>query len=133
MCYEVPGKRAVAAMQWGGMPGAKDAYSTFNARGEALTQSGLWRRLVDTRRCIVVVDGFYEWQRGAAQKTPVFISQTLGLFAIGSDEVPKEEAEEGWARAPGMHGIQPLLLAGLFDTHPDGTHSVQELAKFVQC
>ncbi|MBB5060668.1 putative SOS response-associated peptidase YedK [Granulicella aggregans] len=38
-------------------------FSTFNARAESITTSATWRGPFKTRRCIVPVDGFYEWKK----------------------------------------------------------------------
>jgi putative SOS response-associated peptidase YedK len=51
--------------------------ATFNARLETLHQTASWKRLVDSKRCVVVVDGFYEW-KGAA-KVPHFVKRKDGL------------------------------------------------------
>ncbi len=60
--------------------------STFNARAETLASSPLWRPLIETKRCVVVVDGFFEWtnNRGKhAAKEPHFARRRDGkLMAI---------------------------------------------------
>lgn len=60
--------------------------STFNARAETLASSPLWRPLIETKRCVVVIDGFYEWtnNRGKhAAKEPHFARRRDGkLMAI---------------------------------------------------
>lgn len=56
-------------------PGAY--FKTFNCRIETALEKRLWRDLVDKKRCIVVVDGFYEWKkveiRGKKKKQAHFI------------------------------------------------------------
>jgi len=47
--------------------------STFNARIESAESSGLWRRLLDGKRGVVLLDGFYEWKTSGNSKTPMFI------------------------------------------------------------
>src|SRR5438552_10491728 len=39
----------------------KLTYSTMNAKVERLRESYTWRRLLQTRRCIIPVNGFYEF------------------------------------------------------------------------
>ena len=36
--------------------------STFNATIERLEESNLWKPLLGKRHCVVITDGFYEWQ-----------------------------------------------------------------------
>lgn len=75
--------REVCAMKWGLVPAfAKRAEdfdtfrggaSTFNARIEGVETSGLWKRLLDRRRAVVLLDGFYEWKALPKGKQPMFI------------------------------------------------------------
>lgn len=37
-------------------------FNTFNARSDRLTSSPLWRKLYPTKRCVVPVSAFHEWQ-----------------------------------------------------------------------
>ena len=39
----------------------KLSYSTMNAKVEQLNQSPVYKRLLQSRRCIIPVDGFYEF------------------------------------------------------------------------
>jgi putative SOS response-associated peptidase YedK len=48
-------------------------YSTSNATAERLRQSAVYKRLVGKRRCIIPVQGFYEWQGAKPPKTPFYI------------------------------------------------------------
>lgn len=58
--------RLVRRARWGLIPPwSKDetrASSMINARSETLTQKPSFRNLVDRNRCIIPVDGYYEWQ-----------------------------------------------------------------------
>lgn len=62
------GVRSARMMHWGIIPHwateKKMKFPTFNARGEELlekkTYAPLWNR---AQRCLVVVDGFYEWRK----------------------------------------------------------------------
>lgn len=105
-------------MQWGLVPAfAKSAEeydvfkggsSTFNARSEGLEGSNLWKRLLDSQRCIVVVNGFYEWMAEKSGKTPMFACHNSNYHdqVIGGKESLSES--EG--------SPAPLLLAGLYDS-----------------
>jgi putative SOS response-associated peptidase YedK len=70
-------------------------YSTMNAKAETLRESRTYRRLLQTRRCIIPVDGFYEFVGEKGSKVPWFIY---------------------------LKSKQPFSFAGLWDTwkKPDG-------------
>ncbi len=50
----------------------------INARAETLAEKASFKRLLRGRRCLIVADGFYEWQQGAGGKTPIYISLCSG-------------------------------------------------------
>src|SRR5205823_12196280 len=56
----------------------------INARAETLLERPLFRGSVARRRCLIVADGFYEWQDlGRGPKQPVYMRLcTGGLFAF---------------------------------------------------
>ncbi|MBF0553984.1 MAG: SOS response-associated peptidase, partial [Nitrospirae bacterium] len=45
----------------------------INARAEAVAINRAFSAAFKSHRCLVVSDGFYEWRRNSAAKTPVFI------------------------------------------------------------
>jgi putative SOS response-associated peptidase YedK len=45
----------------------------INARSETVATSGAFRSAFRRRRCLVVSDGFYEWQRQEKRKQPFYI------------------------------------------------------------
>lgn len=67
---------------WGLIPHwAKDrkiAYSTFNAKGETVRSKPAFREAYRKRRCLIPVDGFYEWRREGGTKQPYFIKRLDG-------------------------------------------------------
>lgn len=80
------GGRSARMMKWGLIPSwAKDAKmlgATFNARAETVAEKpsfrGAWRA---GRRCLIVVDGFYEWRK--TDKSPFTIQRADGkLMAL---------------------------------------------------
>ena len=75
--------------------GMKLEYSTSNATTERLLQSPVYKRLVNKRRCLIPIDGFYEWQGLRPPKTPYFVH---------------------------LKSNEPFALAGLWDTwkKPEG-------------
>jgi len=93
VCVSRNGSRSLEQMHWGLVPHwAKDtkfAANMINARAETLTEKPSFKPLLDKNRCIIMVSGFYEWQRDGATKIPFKVER--------SDQ-------------------QPMLLAGLW-TH----------------
>ncbi len=44
----------------------------INARAESLAERPSWSELLDRRRCLVLVDGYYEWSGKGKSRTPYF-------------------------------------------------------------
>jgi len=65
-------------LQWGLIPSwAKDesiGSKMINARAETLAEKPSFKRLLRSRRCLVVADGFYEWKKEQGSKTPMYIT-----------------------------------------------------------
>jgi len=72
------GGRELVALRWGLVPfwskGPDTRYSMINARAETLAQKPAYRKAVQTRRCLIPANGFYEWRRGPAGKQPYYIA-----------------------------------------------------------
>jgi len=70
------GKNELKIMRWGLVPSwAPDrsiASRMINARAESITDKPSFRRLVESRRCLIPADGFYEWRREGSGKVPVW-------------------------------------------------------------
>ena len=85
-----PGHREVAMLHWGLVPSwAKErsiGNRMINARAETLPVKPAYRRAYRDRRCLVLADGWYEWQAAADGKQPWFICdrerQPLGLAGL---------------------------------------------------
>jgi len=50
----------------------------INARVESLTERGIFRAALASRRCLVVIDGFYEWTRDKPRHTPHYVKRADG-------------------------------------------------------
>jgi len=74
--------RELVMLRWGLVPfWAKDpsiGNRMINARAETVAEKPSYRNAYKHRRCIVLADGFYEWQRAGEVKTPYFISLASG-------------------------------------------------------
>jgi putative SOS response-associated peptidase YedK len=67
--------------KWGLVPfwSKDEAYAreirmkTFNAKAETITEKASFRHLIKSKKCLVLVNGFYEWQARGKEKQPYFI------------------------------------------------------------
>lgn len=76
--------RVVRMMQWGLVPSwAKDPDKLpvfINARVETLFEKPTFSNLIDSHRCVVISDGYYEWKQETGHKQPFFIHQPNGAI-----------------------------------------------------
>ena len=87
--------RRVRLMRWGLIPpwaktGADGGPDTkgpllINARAETVTTSGAFRNSAKSKRCLIPMDGWYEWKGEKGSKTPFYMYGTDGepLFMGG--------------------------------------------------
>jgi putative SOS response-associated peptidase YedK len=74
--------QSISLFQWGLVPfWTKDEVSaerirteTLNAKAETIHQKPSFRASIITKRCLVLVDGFYEWREEGKKKYPYYIS-----------------------------------------------------------
>ena len=97
----------IRLLKWGLIPGwtegeeeaQKIRFMTFNARAETLATKSSYKYSLRSRRCLIPVRGFFEWQHKGGTKIPWYI------YPVHSDI---------------------MLLAGLYDTwkNPGGNESI---------
>ncbi len=75
-------KREFQMLRWGLIPSwAKDigmGAKLINARAETVAEKPAFRSAFKRRRCLVVADGFYEWQRIDGKKQPFYFRMQDG-------------------------------------------------------
>lgn len=81
------GRRVLRRMQWGLIPpwsrDPRDGGRMFNARSETVAEKPAFREAFATRRCLVPVDGFYEWRRHGQERQPFYFTEADGrLLAL---------------------------------------------------
>ena len=90
--------RRIQLLRWGLVPfWAEDpsiGSRMINARSETLAEKPSFRAALKKRRCLVLADGFYEWQKTATGKVPMRITLKSG---------------------------EPFALAGLWETWKEPT------------
>jgi putative SOS response-associated peptidase YedK len=81
------GPRRCDRLQWGLIPpwsrDPREGARMFNARSETVAQKPAFREAFAHRRCLVPVDGFYEWQKRGGQRRPFYFHDPSGrLLAL---------------------------------------------------
>jgi putative SOS response-associated peptidase YedK len=97
------GNRELTLLRWGLIPSwAKDpsiGAKMINARGETVAEKPAFQAALKSRRCLVPMAGFYEWQKTPAGKVPHYIhplnSEFFGVAGL----------YECW---PGKNGLEPI-------------------------
>lgn len=92
--------RRIELMKWGLIPfWAKDhriGYKMINARSETIAEKPAYKNAFRKRRCLIAVDGYYEWMRSGSEKVPYrIVEPESGVFALaGIWESWKNSQEE---------------------------------------
>ena len=126
-------RRAVVAYRWGLIPhwadSPKVASRMFNARAETLTRSPAFSDALRRKRCLVPVDGFYEWQRLDGRRQPFTIGRAdrrpLALAGLWSGWRDRSADAEGAAAGSAVVRTFTIVttgpneqMAGLHDRMP---------------
>jgi putative SOS response-associated peptidase YedK len=102
--------RVLQQAHWGLLPAwSKDrsrAASMINARSETLTEKPSFRPLLQSHRCVVPVDGYYEWR------------------TVDVDPSVKQPKQPYFIRSEDQ---RPLAIAGLWTTWRDAQRGGQEV------
>lgn len=100
--------REMLLLRWGLIPfWAKDksiGNRMINARAETVAEKPAYRAAYKYRRCLVLADGFYEWQKQGDSKQPYYISLASGEpFALAA-------LWENWTDKSSGESIQSTTL-----------------------
>ena len=96
----------VDPMQWGLVPSwSKDpsvGSKLINARSETITEKPSFRQSVPSRRCIIPMSGFYEWDRtDPKRKVPYFVTREDGCVMLVAGI---------WTASPALAGRRTFSL-----------------------
>jgi putative SOS response-associated peptidase YedK len=80
-------RREIALLRWGLIPSWADdpaiGNRMINARADTVAEKPAFRAAYKKRRCLILADGFFEWQKTGGKKQPYFIHLQDGqLFAF---------------------------------------------------
>ena len=82
VCRKAGGERRLAKLRWGLVPAwSKDlgmGARMINARAETVHEKPAFRTALRHRRCVVPVNGWFEWRREDGEKQPYFIRPAGG-------------------------------------------------------
>ena len=96
------GQRGLTMLNWGLVCSWENdpehGFKPINARAETLRSKPMFRELIESKRCLIATDGFYEWRKVGTKKIPNHIR---------------------------LKGGGPMAFAGLWDIWDDGTRRVR--------
>ena len=99
---QVDGQRELSMLRWGLVPPwvktLKAAPMMNNARSEEVAEKPTFRSIIKNKRCLILADGFYEWEK------------------IGKDKLPHYF---------GTRGFEPFAFAGLWQVWNHGEEPVE--------
>ncbi|GAA2752192.1 MULTISPECIES: SOS response-associated peptidase [Kitasatospora] len=105
--------RQLRVLRWGLVPAwsrsADTAVKMINARADTVHEKPAYRQAFASRRCLLPVDGYYEWQtlpaegRGRPRKQPYFVSRVdgaplalAGLYEFWRDRALPPDHPDAW-------------------------------------
>ena len=110
--------KALELCEWGLIPAWSKKLEKFspliNARKETLMEKVTFKNLIQTSRCVVLADGYYEWKREEKNKIPYYFTKEdnglMFLAAIYQDNqfciITREATEE----ISKIHHREPLII-----------------------
>jgi putative SOS response-associated peptidase YedK len=84
VAVEREGQREAAMFQWGLIPyWSKEPKGIINARVETIEEKASFKDSFERRRCLILADGFYEWERNGRVLQPYYFQlQDEAPFAL---------------------------------------------------
>ncbi|KAL4077639.1 hypothetical protein J3A83DRAFT_1638288 [Scleroderma citrinum] len=127
------GPLVMHTMRWGikyGKDGGSKAPQAINARSENLVEgAGMWNKFRGKNRCIVVCQGYYEWQTKGKDKLPHFTrhssDRVMLLAGLYECTAEKDSSEPMYTFAivttdaskalSWLHDRQPVIISAMND------------------
>ena len=110
--------KALELYEWGLVPSWSKKLDKFspliNARRETLMEKITFKNLIQTSRCIIRADGYYEWKREDKTKTPYYFSKEddelmyfAGIYQNDQFCIITREATE---KISTIHHREPMII-----------------------
>ena len=132
--------KTIEQCSWGMVPSwaqdKKDFKPLINARLETLVEKVSFKRLIQTSRCVIVADGYYEWKRDEKEKVPYYFTRIDSslIFLAGIHQnnqfciITREASDE----VKEIHHREPLILneeqiSNYLDIKKEGTYFLKSI------
>ena len=110
--------KALEACHWGMDPAWSKKLNKFspliNARKETLMEKVTFKYLIQTSRCVVPADGYYEWKREDKSKIPYFFTEEddeiMFFAAIHQNNQFCLITREATEKVSTIHHREPLII-----------------------
>ena len=125
---------------WGLIPSwakdKKDFRPLINARLETLMEKVSFKKLIQTSRCLVLADGYYEWKRENKEKTPYYFTRSdsslIFFAAIHQNNKFCIITRDATDRVKEIHHREPLILceeqiSNYLDVKKEGTDILKSI------
>ena len=110
--------KALEICEWGLIPSWSKKLDKFspliNARLETLMEKITFKNLIQTSRCLIIADGYYEWKRDNNSKTPFYFTREdkelmffAGIFQNNQFCIITKQAS---AKISEIHSREPLIV-----------------------
>jgi len=132
--------KALENYDWGLVPSwaadKKDFKPLINARLETLMEKISFKKLIQTSRCLVVADGYYEWKRENKEKTPYYFKRSdnslIFFAAIYQNNQFCIITREATDKIKEIHHREPLILneeqiSNYLDIKKEGTDILKSI------
>ena len=108
-------QRSLEVMRWGLVPfWAKDikvGFANINAKAEGIESKPAFGKAFERRRCLVPVDGFYEWKKTGTDKRPYTIGLAdRGIMALAGLWENWHSPADEWVRSFAIITTRPNEL-----------------------
>ena len=110
--------RALEISEWGIIPNwAKDKKKfkpLINARVETLVEKITFKKLIQTSRCLVIADGYYEWKQEGGTKIPYYFTREDNEMMFFAGIYEKNQfciiTKETDSSVNDIHNREPLII-----------------------
>jgi len=110
--------KALESYEWGLVPDWSKKLDKFspliNARKETLMEKVTFKNLIQTSRCLVLADGYYEWKRENKNKTPYYFTrednELMYFAAIHQNNQFCIITREATPKISAVHHREPVII-----------------------